>query len=230
MKALVLFPLLAVLAACGTNPPPSIVQQPMSVRPAPEAAPQAAEDGSIFNGSRNARRMALFQDRRSTRVGDIVTIVINEQISASSKANTSASRDGSLTADGSIGANGIPYFPDALERIMGVNASTGTTLEHKGEGATSSSNAFSGTITVTVIEALPNGNLVVSGEKQLAINAETEYLRFSGVINPDDIGAGNTVSSLKVADARLEHRGAGNIARAQEPGWLARFFQSIAPF
>lgn len=225
-------PLLAslLLAACGSNPPATIVQQPMSVRPNSEAAIAPASDGSIFNANAGAKRLALFEDRRSTRVGDILTVVIDEKISASSKANTSTSRDGSFDMGGSVGAGGIPLFSDKLEQLMSANASAGTKLDHDGEGSTSSSNAFSGTITVTVIETLPNGNLVISGEKQLAINAETEFLRFSGIVNPDDIHAGNNVSSLKVADARLEHRGAGAIARAQEPGWLSRFFQTMAPF
>lgn len=227
-----LLPLLltVLLAACASNPPAPIVHQPMSVRPQTAAAIAPPSSGSIFNADSGARRLALFEDRRSTRVGDILTVLIDERISTSSKANTSTSRDGSIEMEGSVGANGIPLFPDKLEQIMGVNANSGVNQQQAGKGETSSSNAFSGTITVTVIETLPNGNLLVSGEKQLAINAETEFLRFSGVVNPDDIRAGNTISSLKVADARLEHRGAGAIARAQEPGWLARFFQSVAPF
>lgn len=230
MNKLLLPLLLTVLTGCASSPPPAIVHQPMSVRPQSETAVAAPTSGAIFNGNTGSRRLALFEDRRSTRVGDILTVVIDERISASSRANTSTSRDGSIEMGGSVDASGIPLFPDKLEQIMGVNANSGVNQEQSGQGQTSSSNSFSGTITVTVIETLPNGNLLVSGEKQLAINAETEFLRFSGVVNPDDIRAGNTVSSLKVADARLEHRGAGAIARAQEPGWLARFFQSVSPF
>lgn len=230
MKNLGLLTLVLLLGACANNPPPSIVQQPMSVRPAPLGSAEPTSDGSIFNPNTNAKRMALFEDRRSTRVGDILTVVIDEKIATEAKADTTSSRNGGFTAKGSVDANGIPFFPNKLEQIMGVNTSTSNNLTNTGTGTTSSSNTFSGTITVTVVDVLPNGNLLVSGEKQIAINSETEFLRFSGVVNPDDIRGGNNVSSLKVADARLEHRGAGAIARAQEPGWLHRFFQSLAPF
>lgn len=230
MKSIGLLSLILLLSGCANNPPPSIVQQPMSVRPAPLSNVDAPSDGSIFNANTNAKRMALFEDRRSTRIGDILTVVIDEKIATEAKADTTSSRNGSFTAKGSVDANGIPLFPNKLEQIMGVNASTSNVLANTGTGTTSSSNTFSGTITVTVVDVLPNGNLLVSGEKQIAINSDTEFLRFSGVVNPDDIRGGNNVSSLKVADARLEHRGAGAIARAQEPGWLHRFFQSIAPF
>lgn len=231
MKFYSILLLSALVAGCATsNPPPTIVHQPMSVRPTADLAAQPAADGSIFNNAAGAKRMALFEDRRSARLGDIITVVIEERISASSKANTSSSRSGGISAKGSVGADGIPLFPDKLEQLMGVNASVNNGLDNSGEGQTSSSNTFSGTITVTVVDVLANGNVLVSGEKQLAVNSEVEYLRFSGIVNPDDIRAGNTVTSLKVADARLEHRGAGSIARAQEPGWLSRFFQSVLPF
>ncbi|MGH8672017.1 MAG: flagellar basal body L-ring protein FlgH, partial [Burkholderiales bacterium] len=91
-------------------------------------------------------------------------------------------------------------------------------------------NAFTGTMSVTVIEVLANGNLLVSGEKQLALNQGTEYVRFSGVVNPTSITGGNTVSSTLVADARLEYRGTGYIDEAQTMGWLARFFLSFLAF
>ena len=83
---------------------------------------------------------------------------------------------------------------------------------------------------MTVIEALANGNLLVSGEKQMAINQGNEYIRFSGVVNPDTISPSNTVQSTQVADARIEYKGSGAIAEAQQMGWLQRFFTIISPF
>ena len=83
---------------------------------------------------------------------------------------------------------------------------------------------------MTVIEVLPNGNLVVSGEKQIGINTGSEFVRLSGVVNPTTILAGNVVSSIQVADARLEYRGTGSVDEAQTIGWLARVFQSVLPF
>jgi flagellar L-ring protein precursor FlgH len=99
----------------------------------------------------------------------------------------------------------------------------------EGKGATGTDNEFNGTITVTVIEVLPNGNLLVSGEKQVGINQNVETLRFSGVVNPATVLPGNLVSSTQIADARLEVRGRGDIDRAQTTGWLTRFFLSFLP-
>jgi flagellar L-ring protein precursor FlgH len=89
---------------------------------------------------------------------------------------------------------------------------------------------FTGTITVTVIEVMPNGNLLVSGEKQVSIGAGTEYIRLSGIVNPYFINAANTISSASVADARIEYKESGVISEAQVFGWLARFFMSVLPF
>lgn len=228
MRSLLALCSVLLVAACASNPPPTIVHQPMSVRPDPVEPTRQANAGAIINLDPAAKRLALFEDRRATRVGDILTVLIEEKVSATSKADTSASHEGSVTLKGAL--DPIPLFPDKLEQIMAVDASVSNKQGHTGKGSTSSSNTFSGTITVTITEVLPNGNLLVSGEKQVAVNAETEYLRFSGVVNPDDVKAGNIISSLKVADARVEHRGAGSIARAQEPGWLGRFVQSILPF
>lgn len=99
-----------------------------------------------------------------------------------------------------------------------------------GKGDSSANNAFTGTIAVTVIEVLPNGNLLVSGEKQMNINQGGEFVRFSGVVNPTTVSSANTVSSTQVADARMEYKGTGYIDEAQTMGWLARFFLSVLPF
>ncbi|TPQ29858.1 flagellar basal body L-ring protein FlgH, partial [Cupriavidus pinatubonensis] len=89
---------------------------------------------------------------------------------------------------------------------------------------------FNGTITVTVLEVLANGNLVVSGEKQLAINQGAEFIRFSGVVNPRTITGDNGVLSTQVADARIEYTAKGYIDEAQNMGWLQRFFLNVSPF
>ena len=89
---------------------------------------------------------------------------------------------------------------------------------------------FSSTITVTVIEVFANGNMLVSGEKQIGLNRDDEFIRFSGVVDPVTIGFGNSVSSVQVADARIEYRGSGSVDSAQVMGWLAKFFLTFLPF
>ena len=98
------------------------------------------------------------------------------------------------------------------------------------KGAAAANNVFNGTITVTVIDVYPNGNLLVSGEKMVAINQGNEFIRFSGVINPNNVTAANTVQSTQVADARIEYRGSGFIDESNTMGWLQRFFVAIMPF
>nr|WP_278249029.1 flagellar basal body L-ring protein FlgH [Paenalcaligenes suwonensis] len=99
-----------------------------------------------------------------------------------------------------------------------------------GTGSSRADNMFSGTLTTTVIGVLPNGNLQIAGEKQIAINRGSEYMRFSGVVDPRSISGSNTVSSTQVADARIEFRSKGVMDEVQTMGWLQRFFLNISPF
>ena len=99
-----------------------------------------------------------------------------------------------------------------------------------GKGDAAARNVFSGNITVTVIEVLSNGNLLVSGEKQVSVGHGTEYIRLSGVVNPYFISTANTITSTNVADARIEYKESGAISEAQVMGWLARFFLTVLPF
>ncbi len=208
-----------VLAACNTVPPTN-VHQPMTVRPAPRGD-AIAGNGSIYQPGVSR---TLFEDRRARYVGDTMTIVIAETTSASTKSNTSVSRASNISAS-------IPTVSNLLGKSLqglALSAETGNNLAGKGDAA--ANNVFTGNITVTVIEVLPNGNLTVSGEKQVAIGHGTEYIRLSGVVNPYFISTANTISSANVADARIEYKETGAISEAQVMGWLARFFMSVLPF
>ena len=220
--------LFLLLSACASSPPPpSVIQQPLSVRPPQPSPLDKPYPGAIYNTS--AKSLFLFNDRRDLRVGDLLTIVMEENLSASHASNTDASREGKVSAAGSFGGS-VPLLPGVLTSMLGINGAVDDKTQHTATGAAGATNTFSGTITVTVNEVLPNSNLVVSGEKQIAINSEVQYLRFSGVVNPLDVVSGNIVSSLKIADARMEQRGSGAVADAQTMGWLGRFFLKFAPF
>lgn len=219
MKRLTLLVLVAT-SACTTVPPTN-VQQPMSMRPpARLEAPQG--NGAIYQAG-YAR--PLFEDRRARYVGDTITIKITESTTASAKSNNKV--DKSNVQKASLGA-----AAGSLGRIlpgeMSFSGSSSTAFSGKGEAA--NNNAFTGNITVTVIDVLPNGNLMVSGEKQLAIGHEQEYVRISGVINPSFVDFSNTVESSKVADARIEYKSAGQVSEGQIMGWMARFFLNVLPF
>ena len=213
---------LALLSGCASIYPttPTAVHQPMTARPESRAQALPAT-GSIYQA---AYARPLFEDRRARNVGDTITINLVERNNAQKSANANATRNGSMTA----GIGPISRLP--LSGLNGLELEADAESEFAGKGAAAANNAFNGTITVTVIEVYPNGNLLVSGEKMVAINQGNEFIRFSGVINPNNVTAANTVQSTQVADARIEYRGSGFIDESNTMGWLQRFFVAIMPF
>ncbi|TKI08293.1 flagellar basal body L-ring protein FlgH [Martelella alba] len=215
-----------LLAGCAYVPHDRLVKGQTTAEPAPAIPP--VPNGSIFQAVQpmNYGYQPLFEDRRPRNVGDILTITLQENVSASKSSSASADRKGSGTLS-------VPTAPTALNGLIGngkVDLDTTGTNDFSGKGGASAQNTFTGTITVTVDQVLANGNLKVVGEKQIAINQGTEYIRFSGVVNPRTINGNNAVISTQVADARIEYVGKGYINEAQQMGWLQRFFLNIAPF
>ena len=219
MKRLIMIACAGVAAACSTVPPTN-VHQPMSARPMPRME-TAGANGAIFQavGSR-----PLFEDRRARYVGDTMTITIAENTSASKKSNNKLDR----TATNKASVTSMTRLPG--QSAVGLNLNTNTSETFEGKGDAANNNVFSGSITVTVIDVFPNGNLLVSGEKQLAISNEQEFVRLSGVVNPNFVDASNTISSLKVADARIEYKSSGQLNDGMVMGWLGRAFLSVLPF
>ena len=217
---------LVSLAACATTPPTD-VHQPMSVLP-PQNVPMVKGNGSIYQPALYAqngyRYMPLFEDRRARNVGDTLVIQIDEKTDASKSSTSDVSHKGSSAFSVPL----VSGLPGKGLQGAGLGASSDTEFAAKGDSA--SNNDFTGTIAVTVTQVLGNGNLVVSGEKQVGINQGSEYIRFSGVVNPANIQSGNVVSSTQVADAKIEYRGNGQVNSAQVMGWLARFFMTVLPF
>ncbi|MBZ0329273.1 flagellar basal body L-ring protein FlgH [Halomonas sp. ANAO-440] len=212
---------LAVLAlgGCAQVPRASVVgeqEQIAIIEPPPRLA-----NGSIYQAHRGSQ--PLFEDRRPRMIGDILTIVLDEQVSASKNSQSNANRNGSMGLD-------LAGLPDALEELAKYGFDVSGNSDFAGGGGSQANNSFTGTITVSVLEVMHNGNLRVRGEKQIAINQGVEFIRFSGVVNPRTITGQNTVPSTAVADARIEYVGSGYIHEAQHMGWLQRFFLNISPF
>ncbi|MFC0267319.1 flagellar basal body L-ring protein FlgH [Kushneria aurantia] len=208
-----------VLTACAQVPRQNVVQGPTTAPPQPP--PQPIANGSIYQSNYTK---PLFEDRRPRSVGDILTIVINEDVSATKTSAANASRNGST------GLN-VEGTPDALSSLLeGQGIDLSGSSDFQGQGGANASNTFTGTITTTVMDVLPNGNLQVAGEKRIGINQGTEYIRFSGTVNPRTITAASSVPSTQVANARLEYYGDGYINEAQTMGWLQRFFLNVSPF
>lgn len=212
--------LAAVLALGGCDQlprKPVVPEEDMQV----PTLPARLANGSIYQTSRGSQ--PLFEDRRPRMVGDTLTIELEEQVSASKNSSSNASRAGSTglsLATTSSRASQVGSF--------GLDAST--THDFAGAGGSQANNSFTGTISVTVMQVMPNGNLRVRGDKQIAINQGTEFIRFSGVVNPRTITGENTVSSTQVSQARIEYVGDGYINEAQRMGWLQRLFLNVSPF
>jgi flagellar L-ring protein FlgH len=207
------------LAGCVSLYPRVEVAETTPVTPPPPAQPLAT-NGAIFQAG---SYRPLFEDHRARLVGDTLTVQIVEKVSASQKSTSSIDKGGELK--GSVTA--LPGVrPSAFARASAAGSSSNT---FAGKGATESSNDFSGTITVVVREVLPNGHLLIAGEKQIGVNANVDVLRFSGQVDPKSIQAGNLVQSVQIANVRVEQRGRGAQADAQAVGWLSRVFLSVMP-
>lgn len=195
--------------------------EPKVAMPNPAATAQRSANGSLFNPY-NYR--PAFEDPRARTVGDIVTIMIVENISASQKSASTIDRNSSLGSE----ISALPL--QTATGLATLNAGASTSNTFSGKGGTESTNTFTGSITTTVIEVLPNGNLVILGEKQIGVNQNVDVLRFSGTIDPRIMQPGNIVNSTQVANVRVESKGRGAQGEAQTVGWLSRFFLSFSPF
>ncbi len=210
-----------LLAACAAPRAPVAANAPTTARPQPYDPLAAAPTGGIFRANSN---VFLFEDRKPRIVGDLLTIQINENLNASQTANSSTEKKTAATA-------ALPKITGLLgKNINGLKLAASGDNAYNGSGQTASTGLFTGTITVTVIEVLANGNLVIAGEKQIGIRENSETLRLSGVVDPAFIQPGNLVSSTQIADVRLDYRGGGYIEEAQIQGWLGRIFNSWSPF
>ena len=220
-----LLPIFVVLMVTGCAGPQKIDDWSPAPPPEyPEVTPQQA-NGSIYN---EATALTLFADVKARRVGDVLTVRLAEQTDASTSASTSTDRTTSTSISNPVLSGepvtrdgGIPLFQSSLD----------SQHDFEGGGDSAQSNRMNGNISVTVYDRLPNGNLIVRGEKWIRINRGRELLRVAGTVRPADIGEDNSVPSFKLADARIDYGATGAIGDANRPGWLTRFFQSpIFPF
>lgn len=169
----------------------------------------------------------LFQDKKALRIGDIITIILSESTNASKNADTELKKDTSINFGAPTifnGADGSPITFGAGTTDLGINYTGANAF--KAETDTKQSNQLSGTITVTVHQVYPNGNLFVKGEKWISLNQGSEFIRVSGIIRPEDISKDNQIQSNRIANASISYGGTGPLAEVNEEGWLSRFFNS----
>ena len=227
---------MSALAGCMTAP----TKPDPAYAPARPNVPQPAalNNGAIYQ---DGFGVSLFEDMKARRVGDILTVILTEATSASKEAKTSTKKENEVNLqnptffgspagvnlDGTQAWRTLP-LQNRTHNTLGIRADT--QQEFSGTGSSSQRNSLSGRITVTVAEVLPNGYLLVRGEKILALNEGDEFVRLSGMVRPQDIRPDNTVLSTHIASAQITYGGNGAVADANSHGWLSRFFLKIWPF
>ncbi len=180
----------------------------------PEA--KTAVDGAIYDPSSN---LFLFEDVKARRVGDLITIVLDESINASKSASTEADKDTTIDIP-------TPTLYGKDNPINELVNDIEATREFEGEGESTQENSIEGNITVMVHQVYPNGYLLVKGEKLIELNEGSEVVRISGIVRPTDVTTDNTVLSNQVANAQITYKGKGIVSDSSKAGWLTRFFYS----
>lgn len=207
------------MAGCTTTPSTNI-QQPLTAKPT-ASTKRINNNGAIYSG----KAISFFEDQKPRDIGDTLTINIVENTKASISSNNTLSKKSANTTNAPL----ITGLGGALEELGKIGVATDSSHSFSGKGSAGGNNLFTGSITVTVIDVLENGNLLVAGEKQISIGGEEEYIRLSGIINPRFV-VNNSISSNKVADAKIEYKTSGQISDSLVMPFLSRFFMSFLPF
>jgi len=187
---------------------------------------QSSTLGSLWEPGNG--RAFMFEDRRASRIGDIVVVQIVEQHKGSKKANTKADREASLSAGVGGGLFGLSSLTQKFAQYFNVDGSTSNTFE--GDGSTSREDTLTGTIAAKVVEVLPNGDLRIQGKRDVTVNSEKQTMTIKGIVRRIDLDTQNTVLSSSVADAQIAYTGLGVVDDVQRPGWATRIFNWITPF
>jgi flagellar L-ring protein precursor FlgH len=224
MRTLITLALSGALAACSVLPP-----QPMSHSPGFEPVypnvthlTDAPATGGIYVSQQSD---SWFGRGRKFKVGDVITVVLNESTQAARTTNSNLSRESSNDA-----LPGLQTFANGLGGVMQGANMAGGKITNKGVGAADQQASLNGQVAVSVVDILPNGNLVLRGEKQLALSEGTEVIQVAGIIRPDDIAPNNTVQSRRLANAQIAYRGTGDLAAATRPGWGTNALMKLWPF
>ncbi len=224
MKQLIAIVSLALLGtACSVIPPQPLAHSPDFAPVYPQAKDrQPLATGAIYQGRASDN---FFGRGRHYQVGDVITVLLNESTQAARTQNNSLSRKSSNDVVPLGIQNKMKTFPG----LAGVNL-LGGTIENTGAGTADQKASLEGSVAVTVIDVLANGNLVLRGEKQLALTEGTEVIQVAGVIRPEDVAPNNTVQSRRLANAQITYRGTGDLASATRPGWGTSTLLKLWPF
>lgn len=232
------FLLLSLMTACVTTqttaPSPASSAppvNPMARGPLPPPPPQSAPElptGSLWSNNSGSP----FRDIKAARVGDIITITVSEVSNATKTAATTTARtkkyDGLFNAAGmSAGSTGTAN-PVGVVKFGPYEGKFGSSFE--GSGSTNRTDSMSAYMTATVVDVLPNGNLIIRGSRWTKTNDEMQQTILEGVVRPNDITRNNTVLSQNIADAKIFVVGKGPVAQHQKPGWFLQVVDFLSPF
>jgi len=225
MRIFVTLALIAGLSACSVVPPQPLAHSPgfEPVYPSARAADGAPATGGIYVGQQSD---SWFGRGRNFQVGDVITVLLNE----STQAARTQSSDVSRTSENDVVPAGMTNKMNALGGLLNGTNLLGGSISNKGTGVADQKASLSGSVAVTVVEILANGNLVLRGEKQLALSEGSEVIQVAGIIRPEDIAPNNTVQSRRLAHAQIAYRGTGDLAAATRPGWGTNSFMKLWPF
>ena len=234
-----IIPVLILLVGCSTYVENKIAED---FTPIHEEISFEEKDSTIDGAIYDEKSSGFFaSDRRAKNIGDILTVTLNESLSASkSTTNTTSKADTFGVTLPPIFSNGAATksVANQFDNKLGIgnggvdstDFAVGANQSFSGAGTAAQSNTLSGSMTVTVVRVYPNGNLEIKGQKKLVLNDGSEYLRLSGIVRPEDISASNTISSSNVADAKITYTNSGVYAVSTKPGWLSKIFREITPF
>ncbi len=186
--------------------------------------PEVEEDAIIPTGSLFKENYVnnIYSDSKAHRIGDIISVILSESTQANKNAKTELKKENNSTLDPIVGLGGVPLTANGNTLQFGINQNS----KFKGDAKADQGNSLSGDISVHVLRVLPNGNLMIRGEKWITLNNGDEYIRLTGVIRAKDINSNNTILSTKIANARIQYAGTGSFADVNEQGWLTKFFNS----
>jgi len=189
-----------------------------------EPAVNVIPTGSLFQDSYANN---LYSDIKAHRVGDIITVYLEESTSASKQAGTTFDKNNNYSIE--IADITLPSVTESGVTVYGGGGEGSQTSSFSGDSGADQSNSLQGSITVNVTRVLSNGNLEIRGEKWLMLNNGEEFIRIKGVIRSQDVGADNSISSTHIANSRIQYGGTGDFASTQKQGWLTSFFSQNWP-
>ncbi|MBM3406279.1 MAG: flagellar basal body L-ring protein FlgH [Betaproteobacteria bacterium] len=204
-----------LVSGCATNEP-VLAPSPAFAPTMPVADPPRMATGSIYAGGIDD----WFGRKRQYRVGDVLTVILQERTAASRSALTKSSRAAEISAKA----------PTTGGLLSNLNLGGESTLKSEGTGRADQTAELTGAISVTISEVLPNGNLVIRGEKQLALSEGSEFVQVAGIVRPEDIAPDGSVQSRRLANAQIAYRGTGELANASKGGWGTQLLHRLWPF